>query len=46
MAPETIIGQIRPDISEARVHEDMTLKKKSHLQDLGKDALVQKNTKQ
>jgi len=29
MAPETIIGQIRPDISEARVHEDMTLKKKS-----------------
>ncbi len=29
MAPETIVGQIRPDISEARVHEDMTLKKKS-----------------
>ena len=29
MAPETIIGQIRPEISEARVHEDMTLKKKS-----------------
>ena len=29
MAPETIIGQIRPDISEARVHEDITLKKKS-----------------
>ena len=29
MAPETIIGQLRPDISEARVHEDMTLKKKS-----------------
>ena len=29
MAPETIIGQIRPDISEARVHEDMSLKKKS-----------------
>ena len=29
MAPETVIGQIRPDISEARVHEDMTLKKKS-----------------
>ena len=29
MAPETIIGQIRPEISEARVHEDMSLKKKS-----------------
>ena len=29
MAPETIIGQIRPEISEARVQEDMNLKKKS-----------------
>ena len=29
MAPETIIGQIRPDISDARLHEDMSLKKKS-----------------
>ena len=29
MDPATIIGQIRPDISEARVHEDTTLKKKS-----------------
>src|SRR6056300_378710 len=29
MAPETIVAQIRPEISEARVHEDMTLKKKS-----------------
>jgi DNA polymerase elongation subunit (family B) len=29
MAPETVIGQIRPEVSEARVHEDMTLKKKS-----------------
>ena len=29
MAPETIIGQIRPEISDSRVHEDMTLKKKS-----------------
>ena len=29
MAPETIIGQIRPEISDARVHEDITLKKKS-----------------
>jgi len=29
MAPETIIGQIRPEISEARVTEDMGLKKKS-----------------
>ena len=29
MAPETIIGQIRPEISDARVHEDTTLKKKS-----------------
>jgi len=29
MAPETIVGQIRPEISEARIHEDMTLKKKS-----------------
>ena len=29
MAPETIVGQIRPEISEGPVHEDMTLKKKS-----------------
>ena len=29
MAPETIVGQIRSDISDSRVHEDMTLKKKS-----------------
>jgi DNA polymerase elongation subunit (family B) len=29
MAPETIIGQIRPEHTDARVHEDMTLKKKS-----------------
>ena len=29
MAPETIVGQIRPDISDARVHEDINLKKKS-----------------
>ena len=29
MAPETIVGQIRPEISEARLHEDMSLKKKS-----------------
>ena len=29
MAPETIIGQIRPEITDARIHEDMTLKKKS-----------------
>ena len=29
MAPETIVGQIRPETSEARIHEDMTLKKKS-----------------
>ena len=29
MAPETIIGQIRPEVSESRIHEDMTLKKKS-----------------
>jgi DNA polymerase elongation subunit (family B) len=29
MAPETIIGQIRLEISESRVTEDMTLKKKS-----------------
>ena len=29
MAPETIVGQIRPEISEARVKEDMGLKKKS-----------------
>ena len=29
MAPETIIGHIRSEISDARVHEDMTLKKKS-----------------
>jgi DNA polymerase elongation subunit (family B) len=29
MAPETIVGQIRPEISDARVQEDMGLKKKS-----------------
>jgi len=29
MGQETIIGQIRPEISEQRVHEDTTLKKKS-----------------
>jgi len=29
MAPETLVGQIRPDISEARVAEDMGLKKQS-----------------
>ena len=29
MAPETIVGQIRPEHTDARVHEDMTLKKKS-----------------
>jgi DNA polymerase elongation subunit (family B) len=29
MAPETVVGQIRPEISDARVHEDMFLKKKS-----------------
>jgi DNA polymerase elongation subunit (family B) len=29
MAPETIVGQIRPEISTARVEEDMGLKKKS-----------------
>ena len=29
MAPETIVGQLRPEITEARVHEDMNLKKKS-----------------
>ena len=29
MAPETVVGQIRPEISDARVHEDMFLKKKT-----------------
>ena len=29
MAPETVIGQIRPEISDDRVHTDMGLKKKS-----------------
>jgi DNA polymerase elongation subunit (family B) len=29
MAPETIIGQVRQELTEARIHEDMTLKKKS-----------------
>ena len=29
MAPETVVGQIRPEMSEARVHEDMNLKKQS-----------------
>ena len=45
MAPETIVGQIRPEIFEPRVHEDITLKKKS-CSPHGKDALLQKNTKQ
>lgn len=29
MAPETIVGQIRQDLTEARIHADTTLKKKS-----------------
>ena len=29
MAPETIVGQLRPEMTEARVHEDINLKKKS-----------------
>jgi len=29
MAPETIVGQLRPEITDARIHEDTTLKKKS-----------------
>jgi DNA polymerase elongation subunit (family B) len=29
MAPETIVGQIRQELTDARIHEDMTLKKKS-----------------
>jgi DNA polymerase elongation subunit (family B) len=29
MAPETIVGQLRPVMTESRIHEDMTLKKKS-----------------
>jgi len=29
MAPETIVGQIRPEITESRIKEDITLKKKS-----------------
>jgi len=29
MDPATVVGQIRPEISDARVHEDMFLKKKS-----------------
>jgi DNA polymerase elongation subunit (family B) len=29
MAPETVVGQIRPAISDERVHNDMVLKKKS-----------------
>lgn len=29
MAPETIIGQLRPTITEARIHEDTNLKKMS-----------------
>jgi len=29
MAPETIVGQLRQDITDSRIHEDMTLKKKS-----------------
>ena len=28
MAPETIVAQVRPEIFEGRVHEDITLKKK------------------
>ena len=45
MAPETIVGQIRPETSEVPIHEDMTLKKKSFAGSLGKDVLVQKNMK-
>ena len=29
MAPETIVGQLRPTITDARVHEDTNLKKMS-----------------
>lgn len=29
MGPETIVGQLRPDITDQRVHEDTVLKKKS-----------------
>ena len=29
MAPETIVGQLRPDLTEAMLHEAMTLQKKS-----------------
>ena len=29
MAPETIVGQIRQELTDARIHEDITLKKKS-----------------
>jgi DNA polymerase elongation subunit (family B) len=29
MAPETVVGQIRPEISDDRVHTDMNLKKKT-----------------
>lgn len=29
MGPETIVGQLRPDMTDAMVHEAMTLKKKS-----------------
>lgn len=29
MAPETIVGQLRQDLTDARIHEDMTLKKMS-----------------
>lgn len=29
MGPETIVGQLRPDLTDAAIHEAMTLKKKS-----------------
>ena len=45
MAPETI-AQVRPEISEGRVHEDITLKKKSFAGSWEGRFPAQKNMKQ
>ena len=49
MGPETIVGQLRPDMTDAMIHEAMTLKKKSfagawegHFGSLEYDAVMEK----
>ena len=45
MAPETIVGQLRPEHTDNFVQEQMNLKK-NHLQVLGKVSLAHLNMKQ